>query len=231
VSLDGLKNIGDKTHGGGLHVVNCSQVTSVSSDSLQISGAWLTAVNSSLLTKFSFPRLSWIGLGLFLTDVPLLEQLELADGVAVGELDVPETIASSIIDNTGLSKIDGVFSGTPRDISITNNPRLQTVHLLPTQILLQYNTSYTGNLVIMNNGANIIVNLPNLFSTAGSISLGNVSELSIPFLSLVNGSMELIEASFPFLSAPQLQRINGNLNITGNFSGYTWSYISYINIS
>lgn len=231
VSLDGLKNIGDKTHDGGLHAVNCSQVTSISGDSLQISGGWLTAENSPLLTKFSFPLLSWIGLGLSLTDVPLLDQLELANGVVVGELDVRETIGSSTIDNTGLSKIDGLFGGTTRDISITNNPRLQTVHLLASQILLQYNASYTGNLVITKNSANITIDLPNLFSIAGSMSLGNVAELSIPSLGLVNGSMELIDASFPSLSAPQLQRINGNLSITGSFSRYTRPQISFINIS
>jgi hypothetical protein len=228
VSLDGLKSLGNKAHGGGLHVRDCPQVTSLSSDSLEVSGSWLAAANSSSLTKLSFPRLSWIGLGLFLTDVPLLDQLELANGVVVGELDVPVTSASSTIDNTALSTIDGLFGGTPRDISITNNPRLQKVHLLSTQILLQYNTSSTGNLIITNNSANMTVNLPNLFSIAGSMSLGNVSELSIPSLSLVSGSMELIEASFSSLSAPQLQKINGDLNITGSFSGYARSYISYI---
>ena len=231
MSLDGLKRLGNKAHGGGLHLLDCPQVRSVSSGSLEVSGAWLAAANSSLLTKLSFPRLSWIGLGLSLTDAPLLDRLELAYGVVVGELDVTVTSPSGTIDNTALSIIDGLFAGTPRDISITNNPRLHKVRLLSTQILLQYNTSATGNLVITNNSANMTVRLPNLFSTAGSMSLGNVSELSIPSLSLVNGSMELIEASFSSLSAPQLQKINGDLNITGSFSGYIRSYISYINVS
>lgn len=224
-SGEGLKSLGATNGRGGLHVTNCSHVTSISSDSLQVAGAWLTAINSSSLANISFPQLSWIGLALFLIGVPLLEQLELANNVVVGELDIPFTIASGIIYNTSLSKVDGIFSGNPRDISITYNPRLQTVNLPSTQIYLQYNTSYTGNLLIMNNSASVTVNLPNLFSIAGSMSLGNVSELSIPSLGLVNGSMNLIEASFPSLSAPQLERINGDLNITVAFSGYTRSHI------
>jgi hypothetical protein len=221
VSLDGLKIAGDKAGGGGLHADSCPGMTSISSDSLQIAGAWLTAINSSSLTKMSFPQLSWIGLALNLIDVPLLEQLDLAAGLIVGEFDVPVTTASGSINNTGLSKVDGIFSGTPRDILITNNPSLHTVNLPSTQIYLQYNANYTGNLLIVNNSASVTVNLPNLFSVAGSMSLGNVSELSIPSLGLVNGSMDLIAASFSSLSAPQLERINGDLNITGTFSGYT----------
>jgi hypothetical protein len=221
VSLDGLKIAGNKAFSGGLHADSCPGMTSISSDSLQVAGAWLTAINSSSLTKMSFPQLSWIGLALNLIDVPLLEQLDLAAGLIVGEFDVPVTTASGSINNTGLSKVDGIFSGTPRDILITNNPSLHTVNLPSTQIYLQYNVNYTGNLLIVNNSASVTVNLPNLFSVAGSMSLGNVSELSIPSLGLVNGSMDLIAASFSSLSAPQLERINGDLNITGTFSGYT----------
>jgi hypothetical protein len=162
----------------------------------------------------------------------LLEQLELASGVVVGGLDASETGGSSTIDNTGLSTIDGLFGGTLPDISITNNPKLQTVHLLSTQIVLQYNTSYTGNLVITKNNPNMTIGFPNLFSIAGSMTLGDVSELSIPSLGLVNGSMELMGASFPSLSAPRLQKVNGNLSITGTFSGYTRPpLVSYINFS
>jgi hypothetical protein len=217
--------LGDTYGYGGLQIDNCSQVTSISGDSLQMLGAWLIVVNSPSLAKISFPQLSWIGLTLLLIGVPLLEQLELANEVVVGELDTPFTAASAIIENTSLSKLDGIFSGTTRDISTIHNPRLQTVNLPSTQIFLQNNTGHTGNLLIVENGANITVNLTNLFSIAGSMTLGNVSELLIPSLGLVNGSMDLIEASFPSLSAPQLERINGDLNITGAFSEYTRSHI------
>jgi hypothetical protein len=223
VSLDGLKIAGAISGGGGLHALNCSQMTSFSSNSLQASGAWLEVRYSSSLRKMLFPQLDWIGLALILIDVPLLEQLELANGVVVGGLNAPATTFSGFIMNTGLSEIDGIFSGAPYDISIYDNPRLQKVNLPTSQIRLQYNSSYTGSLTIVNNSPNIIVDLPNLASVAGSISIGNVSSLSIPSLALVNGSMYVTNASFPSLSAPQLQTVIGDLNITGAFSRYSLS--------
>jgi hypothetical protein len=213
VSLDGLKIAGDISGGGGLHALNCSQMTSLSSNSLRASGAWLEIRNSSSLRKMLFPQLDWIGLALFLTDVPLLERLEFANGVVVGGLNAPATSVSGSIVNTGLSEIDGIFSGAPYDISISDNPKLQKINLPTSQIRLQYNSSYTGSLTIVNNHPNITVNLPNLASVAGSISVGNVSSLSIPSLALVNSSMYVTNASFPSLSAPQLQTIIGDLNI------------------
>jgi len=198
-------------------------MTSFSSDSLQTAGGWLDVRNSSSLRKVLFPRLNWIGLGLYLIDVPLLEQFELANGVVVGGLSELYTSDSGEIINTNLSEINGIFSGAPYDISISDNPRLQTVNLPTSQIRLQYNTSYTGNLYIVNNHPNITVNLPNLASVAGIISIGNVSSLSIPSLALVNGSMSVVNASFPSLSAPQLQTVIGDLNISGAFSRYSLS--------
>jgi hypothetical protein len=163
----------------------------------------------------------WVGLGLFLVDVPLLEQFELANDVVVGGLSKLYTSASGHIINTNLSEIDGIVGGAPYDIWISDNPRLQTVNLPTSQIRLQYNTSYTGNLLIANNHLNITVNLPNLTSAAGSISVGNVSSLSIPSLAIINGSMSVTNASFPSLSAPQLQTVLGDMNISGTFSGYS----------
>jgi hypothetical protein len=221
--LDGLKIAGAISGGGGLHAINCSLMTSFSSDSLQSSGAWLQISNSSSLRNVSFPRLNWIGIGLFLVDVPLLEQLELANGVVLGGSTAPATSLSGSIVNTGLFEINGIFSGAPYDIQIYDNPKLQIINLPTGQIRLQYNSSDTGNLMIVNNNPNISVNLPNLASVAGTISIGNVSSLSIPSLALVNGSMSITNSSFPSLSAPQLQTIIGSLNITGVFSRYSLS--------
>lgn len=92
---------------GGLHAINCSQMTSFSSDSLQASGPWSEVRNSSSLRKILFSPLDWIGLALFLTDVPLLEQLEFANSVVVQGLNVLFLSTSGSIMNTGLSEIDG----------------------------------------------------------------------------------------------------------------------------
>jgi hypothetical protein len=70
----------------------------------------------------------------------------------------------------------------------------------------------------VDSGPGIAVNLSNLVPVTGSISVGNIVLLSIPSLALVNGSIYVVNASFPSLFAPQLQTIIGDLNITGAFS-------------
>jgi hypothetical protein len=45
------------------------------------------------------------------------------------------------------------------------------VNLLPTQILLQENTSYTGNLEVIFNSPKVQMAMPNLFSVAGDIAV------------------------------------------------------------
>ncbi len=161
-----------------------------------------------------------MGLATFIQNVSMLEELQTAPNVTVGVFmgRDPVTTVSGLISNTSLSKTEGLLAGTPGDILIWDNPKLETVDLLPSQILLQYNTSYTGNLQIINNGASVRVDTPVLLSVAGTMTLGNCSELSIPSLFLVNGSMEMVNASFSSLSAPALERIKGNLNTTGAFS-------------
>ena len=218
VSLDGLEIVGVKNRGGGLHVVNASQISSISSDSLQAAGGWFEIRNVSMLTTLTFPNLSWVGMAIFIVDAPVLQRLQLAPNVNVGGLQVPVSSQSGNISATGLSKIEGLFAGSPHDVYITSNPNLQTVNLLAGQIVLEYDISYSGNLVITNNAANVRVDLPNLFSVAGTMTLGNCSELSMPSLGLVNGSLEIVNASFSSFSAPALEKINGDLNITGAFS-------------
>jgi hypothetical protein len=220
VSLNGLQVVGNKVGGGGLHAVNGPNIVSISSDTLQLSGAWLQFLNMSNLATLSFPNLSWIGLSLQLQSLPLLERFQLASVVAVVGLqpNVLFTAPGGVINETGLSEIEGLFDGTPGDIVILNNANLKRVVLLSSQIRLQYNTSYTGVLQVVNNSASVRVDLPNLLSVAGDFILGNCSELSIPQLGLVNGSLEIINTSLLSFSAPLLIRINGNLDISGTLS-------------
>jgi hypothetical protein len=220
VSLDGLIIVGNKNTGGGFHAFNNSQISSISSNSLQLSGAWIQFQNISSLSTLSFPQLYWIGVQLSLIDLPMLEELQFGPVVNVGGLPIPVTVNGGYIANTALSKIEGLFAGAPHDIYIMDNPNLRIMNLLPTQILIQPSKSYTGNLEIVNNSAGVRVDLPNLFSVDGTITIRDCSELSIPSLGVVNGSVEIFNAGFTSLSAPTLEKINGDLNITGSFSGY-----------
>jgi len=216
VSLDGLSSIGTTSNGWSFNAVNASQVSSISSDSLEVVGAWFEIGNMTTLVTLSFPKLSWIGQTFRITDVPMLQQLELSASVTVGHT-IPTTASAAII-NTNLSKVEGIFRDTMQDVQINNNPNLYFVNLTATQILLQENTSYTGALWIWSNGPEVQMMMPNLFSVAGDVWLGNCSRLSVPNLLLVNGSMNMLNTSLLSLSLPVLEKVNGDLNITGSFS-------------
>jgi len=218
VSLDGLSSIGTTSGWGSFTAENAPQISSISSDSLEVVGAWFNIVNMTTLVTLSFPKLSWIGQMLSIVDVPMLEKLELSSSVTVGHT-FPVTASVAIV-NTSLSKVEGLFSDTIQDIQINDNPNLFFMNLTATQILLQENTSYTGKLSIWSNGPEVQMIMPNLFSVAGDIWLGNCSRLLAPKLQLVNGSMNMLNASLLSLSLPVLEKINGDLNVTGSFSRY-----------
>ena len=216
VSLDGLSSVGTKSTWGSFNAVNAPQISSISSNSLEVVGARFNIFNMTTLVTLSFPKLSWIGQTFRIQDVPMLQQLELPTDVTVGHT-FSFALSPAII-NTGLSKIEGFFSGTILDIQIDNNPNLYFVNLTATQILLQENTNNTGTLSIWSNGPEVQMTMPNLFSVAGDVWLGNCSQLSVPKLQLVNGSMNILNASLKSFSMPMLEKINGDLNITGSFS-------------
>jgi hypothetical protein len=226
VSLDGLETIGDSTHGGSLNIIADLQISSISSDSLTTIAGWLHLANSSI-TTLSFPKLSSLGVFLDIVDVPALAELQLAYGLTAGSRTASFgfTNPTANISNTGLAELIGLLDGTNFDITITHNANLHTVSLLSKQIIMQTlsdgsNVDGSGNLLIGNNSASTSVDLPNLFSTAGAMTVGDCAGLNIPLLALVNGSMELPNATFSSLSAPALERINGDLTLTGAFSEY-----------
>jgi hypothetical protein len=216
VLLDGLSSIGTTSSGASFNAVNASQVSSISGDSLEVVGAWFDIINVTTLVTLSFPKLSWIGQTFRIVDVPMLQQLELSTSVTIGHT-YPITPSAAII-NTNLSKVEGFFSDSIQDVQIVDNPNLYFVNLTATQILLQENTSYTGTLSILSNGPEVQMIMPNLFSVSGDVWLGNYSQLFVPKLQLGNGSMNMLNASLSSMSLPVLEKINGDLNVTGSFS-------------
>jgi hypothetical protein len=221
ISLDGLEQIGVS-----LMFKDANLITSVSSNSLRSTGYWFQFVNLSSLVTLSFPKLETIGQALDIEDTPALETLQLANGVSIGaNYDGWNQLVN--VTNTGLAEIKGWMNATSTyNIWIAHNRNLRTVNLLVDQILLYpagtngAGTDTGGSLFIMNNGQSVNVSLPNLFTIGNTLTIGDCSELSIPSLSRISGSMEMINARFSSLSAPSLARIQGDLNITGAFSKY-----------
>jgi len=243
ISLDGLENITGslKPSVDDWNQTN-TQLTHFESATLLEIGSNLDFHNATLLQTVSFPKLGSM-LGLFIGFTPALERLDLSSLQSSGELfQIADTPALEnliipaglkcpsnhglAIATTNLTSIEGFPSsaGSAGNVVIINNPRLKKVNLEITDTNLEWFDNgtlrdYTGWLVVNSNAASVNISLPNLTKTMGGIALGNCSQLSIPALSVVNGSFEIINASFKSVSAPNFSLINGDLNITGAFSG------------
>ena len=204
VSVDGLITVGAFT---------CNDLDGI----IDISGTSLlnTAARGSFtfqndpdLNTINFPRLQQIGGVLRLENLPELRTLNVAPGLTAGS-GVQLPILSISIKDTSLPSFKNVTAESLAAVQISNNKYMSTVELLQAE---------AGALNVSFNAPKMSVNLSSLLSTAGNLTLGNCSELSIPALGFVNGSFQMINASFAALSAPYLSSINGTLNITGAFS-------------
>lgn len=183
-------------------------ITNISSTSLLSVGGSFSSKNDSDLNTIDFPRLQQIESGLWLENLPELRTLNVAPGLTIGAPNLPIGAPVSIQD-TSLPSFENVTAQGTEGVQISNNKYMSTVELLQAK---------AGALNVSFNAPKMSVNLPSLLSTTGNLTLGNCSELSIPALSFVNGSFQMINASFATLSAPHLGSINGTLNITGAFS-------------
>jgi len=102
---------------------------------------------------------------------------------------------------------------TADTIFISDNPRLLT---FSTQI-----ANVTSSIDIDNNGQSLTVELPNLL-WAANVTLRNLSSVSIPSLSVVNGSLGLYGNYFTSLAAPNLTTVgafatgSGGITINDN---------------
>jgi hypothetical protein len=73
---------------------------------------------------------------------------------------------------------------------------------------------------ISQNAPGAIIDLPNLGSIGAEAWLDDFSSLNIPNLQFVNGSLNISNAKVSRFSAPNLRNVYGNFSLTGNFSEY-----------
>ena len=232
VYLEGITNITGYLRSKG------TSITSIQSQTL-IQVASLDVNNDGTLQTISLPHLQAISTTLWIYDMPKLRTIDLSSLDGSGSLffvsSTPSleilrlrpginygSLASLFISNTNLTFIDAFGSGQG-SISIGGNQHLSNVSVRTIDAdVSDVNNSMvkgTGLVSIYQNGPAVNISLPNLTNVQGPVTLGNCSELSIPDLNIVNGSITMDNASFRFLSAPNLSVINGDLNITGSFTG------------
>lgn len=179
---------------GSLIASEVPDMTSLSGNGLQTIGDTFQLENVQILSTLNFPQLSsvgsidWIGL-------PNLSGLSFTAGI--------EEADDLSIQNTGLSSLDGINLEEVNTMQIANNNYL-------TEISMQLNN--IGEAFSMEaNGRDISVEFPNM-EWAYNMTFRNVTEVSMPSLASVNGSLGFQSNFFESVAMPNLTEIGGTLS-------------------
>lgn len=194
IALDGIKVITDN-----LYLINVTQITEISSKTLETIEGGLGILNTLILSSFDFPLLTTIN-SIDLQGLPAAQNLSFFDTL--------QELSELYIQDTQINSLKGFNLQTIQAVTITNNPYLESLTLLP------YNV--TQSLTLEGNGLNFQVSMPNIVN-AYDLTLQNCSSISMPSLTAVNGSVTLVDNTIPnFEGAPLLATIGGDMNISNN---------------
>lgn len=189
IQLNGITRIS-----GSLVANNVTDMTSLAADSLQEIGDEFNLNGLTVLSTLNFPALKkvdtieWIAL-------PALQGLSFTAGV--------EEINMLTIDNTQLGSLDGINLQVADTVSVTNNPYLTSVNMQLGNV--------TKSLTFGANGRDLQIEFPNLI-WAYNLTFRNCSDVSIPSLASINGSLGFYSNGFESLSAPNLTSVGGSLS-------------------
>lgn len=188
ISIDGPEEItGDVT------AANAGALTSFGSSTIERIGGVFTLTNLTLVSTLSFTQLAEVK-EIAWSALPALDFLTFTTNV--------RKASKVLITNTFLSTLNGINLNTVDVLNINNNNRLRE---FSTQV-----GNITQALNIDANGRNLKVTFPNLIWAANA-TFRNASEVNIPSLRVVNGSLGFYGNYFQSLNAP-------NLTSVGRFS-------------
>ncbi|CZR54537.1 uncharacterized protein PAC_04421 [Phialocephala subalpina] len=181
-----------------LVVENSGSLTALGSDSLRRIDGNFTISNVTLLSTLSFPQLTAVDTISFIA-LPAVSQFTFTSGLS--------SVSNVIIENSFLSSLNGINLQNADSVQITNNNRLKTISL-------PLETAKVGIWIEANgNAAN--VSLPDLTS-AGSITLRNVSGISLPSLSFLSGGLLLQGTYISGFAVDKLSVISDALTMHDN---------------
>jgi len=189
IALNGVQQIT-----GDLTCQNAGQLTEISADQLGTIGGRFYLNNLTILSTLAFSSLNnvneiyWVGL-------PALQGLNFPQGVSQA--------ANVLISNTQLNNLDGIQLETVGNIDIDNNPYL-------TEVNVNQISTITGSLTIAANYKNLAITFDNL-QQANNMTFRNVSSVTMPSLSQVNGSLGFYSDTFQSFTAPNLTSTGGAL--------------------
>ncbi|KAI9367546.1 GPI-anchored cell wall organization protein-domain-containing protein [Aspergillus egyptiacus] len=210
-TLDGDVEIADSLSGsvvingvqrikGALSCNGGANITSFSAPSLETVDDAFHLEGLTSLTSLDAPELTSVG-EIDFTALPILQNLGFTKGV---------TKAGSVsIVNTGLTSLNGISLNAVGSFIITDNTQLETVDV--------NNLKNATNLInFAGNYDKLEISLPNL-GTGTNLTIRNVSSVSIPSLTKLEGQLGFWGNSFSSLSAPNLTE-TGDLVFEDNAS-------------
>jgi hypothetical protein len=177
-----------------------ANITSFSAPNLETIDDSFHLEGLTSLTSLDLPELTSVG-NIEFTAIPILQSLGFTAGV---------TQAGSVsIVNTGLTSLDGISLTSVDSFIITDNTQLETVNV--------NNLRNATNLInFAGNYQELEISLPNLASGT-NLTIRNVSSVSIPSLTTLEGQLGFWGNSFSSLSAPNLTE-TGDLVFEDNAS-------------
>lgn len=188
-----------KSYSGSLSLANIEQVTGSilctgGENVTDITASSLTAIGKAFnlegltrLTQLSFSELTTVG-SIKWNALPKLQSLNFDKGVTqAGDV---------IIQNTGLTSLDGISLKTVNQFEIENNRQLQKINinnLMNATDLINFSGNYDA----------LEIDLPNL-GTGTNMTFRNVSSISVPSLEKLTGQLGFWGTEFQTFSAPNL---------------------------
>ena len=194
IALDGPSAIA-----GDLSVLNATGVTQLSSSTIQTIGGTFRLKSNTVLSSLAFGLLQNVHV-ITWSNLPNLELAPFAGGTL--------TVQMIFITNTSIGTLP-LFNDTTQmsTIDISNNPNLNDIYL--------DFFSVSTTVVLASNGPSAVCSFP-LLNWAANMTLKDCSQLNIPDLTTVNGSLGLYDNSFTTFSAPVLTSVGGLFAFDGN---------------
>lgn len=182
LTLNGVQQIT-----GDLTCTNATQLTSLSADRLATIGGKFELQELQILSTLAFDSLTevltiqWIAL-------PALQSLTFNRGVS--------KVTNIQVGNTGLTSLNGLELDTVGLMDINNNRYLDTVDVNNMR-------NVTESISFAANSRTLAIRLPNL-EYAANMTFRNVSDVELPSLTYVNGSIGFYSNTFESISLPNL---------------------------
>lgn len=192
IALDGVQEIK-----GDLNCSNTFGVTTIEANNLQSIGKGFILSNLTTLSGLIFPKLTSVD-SIQWQALPALQNLTFGSKINQAN--------NVLISNTQLQSLNGIDLQMVDNFNINNNRYLSSID---TQL-----SNITTSLTVQANAQSLVASFPNL-QTALNMTFRNISDVKLPSLSTVNGTLVLDDNFFKGVAAPNLTQCAG-ISIAGN---------------